>query len=129
MSLRLLPVDSDMLLRLPSALWGIVGIALIMIAAVRLFNSYDLALASGLLLSVNPYHVLLADSAPLCADLRARAGDVDQLPADSAGNRSRVLWIAFTVSICLAYITHYTLFALPRQVILLAISHGTTAPC
>src|SRR5690606_22267889 len=26
----------------------------------------------------------LADSAPLCADLRARAGDVDQLPADSA---------------------------------------------
>lgn len=123
MSLRLLPVDSDMLLRLPSALWGIVGIALIMIAAVRLFNSYDLALASGLLLSVNPYHVLLSRTARPYALIFVLALVMSiSFLLILRGNRSRALWIAFTVSSMLAYITHYTLFALPAtQVILLAV--------
>lgn len=123
MSLRLLPVDSDMLLRLPSALWGILGIALLMVAAVRLFHRYDLALAAGLLLSVNPYHVLLSRTARPYALIFALALAIStSFLLILRGNRRRGLWIAFAASSLLGYITHYTLFALPAtQVVMLAI--------
>ncbi|MCZ2095348.1 MAG: glycosyltransferase family 39 protein [Anaerolineae bacterium] len=123
MSLRLLPADSDMLLRLPSALLGLVGIALLMVAVLRLYGSYDLALAAGLLLSVNPYHVLLSRTARPYALVFVLALTISaSFLLILRGSRTRRLWLAFTLASLLAYITHYTLFALPlTQVILLAI--------
>jgi len=123
MSLRLLPADSDMLLRLPSALLGMVGIALLMVAVLRLYGSYDLALAAGLLLSVNPYHVLLSRTARPYALVFALALTISaSFLLILRGSRTWRLWLAFTLASLLAYITHYTLFALPlTQIILLAI--------
>lgn len=123
MSLRLVPADSDMLLRLPSALMGLVGIALFMVAAVRLYSNYDLALGAGLLLSVSPYHVLLSRTARPYALIFALSLVMSAtFLMILRGNRSRGVWIAFAASSMVGYITHYTLFALPAtQVILLAI--------
>lgn len=126
MSLRLLPADSDMLLRLPSALMGLAGIALLMVAAQRLYHNYHLALAVGLLLSVNPYHVLLSRTArPYALVFILSIVMSASFLLILRGQRTRGVWIAFVVSSMLGYITHYTLFALPAtQLLLMAILPG-----
>lgn len=123
MSLRLLPRQSDMLLRLPSALLGLVGIALVMLVALRLYHNYTLALSVGLLLSVNPYHVLLSRTArPYSLIFVLSLIISSSFLLILRGNRSRGVWLAFTGASLIAYITHYTMFALPAtQVIMLAI--------
>lgn len=126
MSLRLLPADSDMLLRLPSALMGLAGIALLMVTAQRLYNSYSLALAVGLLLSVNPYHVLLSRTArPYALVFMLSVAMSASFLLLLRGQRTRGMWITFVLSSMLGYITHYTLFALPAtQLLLMAILPG-----
>jgi len=123
MSLRLLPADSDMLLRLPSALLGLVGIALLIVVMLRLSGSYELALAAGLLLSVNPYHVLLSRTARPYALIFVLSLIISgSFLLLMRGSRARGLWIAFTAASMMAYITHYSMFALPAtQVVLLAL--------
>ena len=97
--LRLLPVDSDMLLRS----LGAVGHRRDRADHDRRgapVHSYDLALASGLLLGEPVPRPALADSAPYALIFVLALVMSISFLLILRGNRSRVLWIAFTVSTC-----------------------------
>jgi mannosyltransferase len=121
-TLHLFPTDTEFLLRLPSAIAGTAGIALLMFVAVRLYGDYKLALVAGVLLAFNPYHIWLSRTARPYALLF-----VFSLLASYfflvllRGERSRANWIGFTLSSMAAYVTHYFAAALPlAQYILFA---------
>lgn len=114
MLLRLMPNTSEVLLRLPSVLFGLLGVALLMAMGLRLYGSYDLALWAGALLAVNPYHVLLSRTARPYAFIFALSLVIATVFLELLrGHRSRKLWIALTLTSMVAYLTHYTLLALP----------------
>ena len=121
-TLRLFPTDSEFLLRVPSAVWGVGGIALLMFAAMRLSGDYDLALIAGALLAFNPYHIWLSRTARpyvmlFVMSLLASYYFLMLL----RGERTRAQWIGFTLSSMAAYLTHYFALALPlAQYILFA---------
>ncbi len=113
-SLHLFPRDTEFLLRLPSALFGIIGIALMMAVTLRLYQDYDLALWAGALLAFNPYHIWLSRTARPYAmlfvfSLLASYYFVVLLRDD----HSRRDWILFVLFSTAAYMTHYFAVALP----------------
>jgi len=112
-SLRLMPNFTEALLRLPSVLWGVLGIALFMFVAVRFSGSYELGLWAGALLAVNPYHVWLSRTARQYAMIFVLALLVSYcFLLLIRGHRTRSVWITFTLASLVAYFTHYTTAAL-----------------
>ncbi len=113
LSLQFLPSYSEAMLRMPSVLMGLIGIAFIMFVAVRLYGNYDVALWAGALLAVNPYHVLLSRTArpyALMFVLALAASYLFLLLMRQP--RSRVLWGSFILTNVIGYLTHYTFLAL-----------------
>jgi hypothetical protein len=113
LSLRFWPNYTEILLRLPSALLGLLGIALLMFIIVRLYGNHELALWAGALLAVNPYHVLLSRTArpyalifvlSLCASY--------SFLLLVQGRRTRMVWLVFVASSMTAYFAHYSALAL-----------------
>jgi len=123
-ALRLFPHGSEFLLRLPVALVGVVGLALVMVVARRLYHNNTLALWAGAWLAVNPYHVWLSRTArhySLIFVFSLLIAYTFLLLWN--GHTTRRNWAAFTISSLLGYITHYSLLALPfSQVVLLALT-------
>jgi hypothetical protein len=120
--MRLVPHSTDTLLRLPSALLGLVGIGLMMLLVVRLYRDREMALWAGALLAVNPFHVWLSRTARPYSMLFVLALLITYFFLMLLrGNRSRAMWVGFTVSSMIAYTTHFTSVALPAaQYILFA---------
>ncbi len=129
MLLRMFPTFTELQLRLPGALLGLVGIGTMMTLILRMFNSREIALWAGALISVNPYHVLLSRTARAYSLVFLLSLIVIYFFFELfRGNRTRENWVAFTVSSMLAYLTHYSmgvlvlaqaalmyLFKLPKQ--------------
>lgn len=113
-SLHLLPVGHEALLRYPSVLAGVLGIALLMRVVVRFYGDYKFALLVGAVLALNPYHILISRTARPYAylfTLTLLASYFFLLLA--ARQRTRVIWGGFVLSSAAAYITHYFAGALP----------------
>ena len=112
--LHFFPNNTQFLLRLPSAIFGTAGIGLLMVVAVQLYHRYDLALLSGALLAVNPFHVWLSRMArpyPLVFLLALLASFYFLVLL--SGRRTRAIWAGFVLSSMAAYLTHYYTIGLP----------------
>ncbi len=112
-SLRLFPTSTDALLRLPSALMGLLGIALMIFMVVQLYQDREMALWAGALLAVNPFHVWLSRTARpyTMIFLLALLASYFFLML-VRGNRSRAVWAGLVLSSMVAYATHFTTVAL-----------------
>jgi len=111
--LRLFPTSTDALLRLPSALLGLLGIALTMFMVVQLYHDREIALWAGALLAVNPFHVWLSRTARPYSLVFVLALVVSYFFLMLLqGNRSRAMWAGFAISSTVAYATHFTTVAL-----------------
>jgi hypothetical protein len=112
-ALRLFPNSTDALLRLPSALLGLLGIALTIFMVVQLYHDRELALWAGALLAVNPFHVWLSRTARPYTMVLVLALLASYLFLMLLrGHRSRAMWAAFTATTMIAYATHFTTVAL-----------------
>ncbi len=114
MILRVFPHDGETLLRLPSALEGFVGIALLIGVVRRLYHDDRLALVAGALLAYNPFHIWFSRGArpyALLFVLSLLSSTYFLLLMQN--QRSRKNWIVFTLSSMAAYMTHYFAAALP----------------
>lgn len=114
LSLRLLPNNTEALLRWPSVMLGAIGIALMMAVTLRLFGRGDLALWAGVLVATNPFHIWLSRMArpyPLQFVLGLLVSWCFVLIVQGT-RRSRPVWIAFVGLSLLAYLTHYSSVAL-----------------
>jgi hypothetical protein len=122
MVLRLMPTDNELLLRLPSALLGVLGTALVMFVTVRVYGNYSMALWAGIWLTFNPFHIWLSRMARAYSLVFILSLLVSYwFLALWNGRNTRRAWFAFTLSSLIAYLTHYSLLALPfTQAILLA---------
>lgn len=113
-SLRLFPNSTETLLRLPSVLAGLAGIALLMAVVVKFYHDYEMALWAGALLAVNPFHIVLSRTARPYALLFLLGLLVSTFfLLLLRGHRTRSIWIGFTLSSMFAYSTHFTAVALP----------------
>lgn len=113
-SLHLFPVGHDSLLRYPSVLAGVFGIALLMRVVARFYGDCRFALLAGAVLALNPYHILISRTARPYAylfTLTLLASYFFLLLA--ARQRTRAIWGGFILSSAAAYITHYFAGALP----------------
>ena len=111
--LRLFPNSTELLLRLPSVLVGVLGIVLMIFAVLRLYHSREMALWAGALLAVNPFHVWLSRTARPYALVFTMALLTSYLFLMLLrGHRSRAMWIGFTISSLLTYAAHFTSLAL-----------------
>ncbi len=109
LSLRLFPNSTETLLRLPSALFGLLGVALLMAVTLRLYRNPEMALWAGALLAVNPFHVWLSRTARPYSLVFVLALVIAFLFLQMLrGNRSRLLWGAFIGASAIAYATHFT---------------------
>lgn len=113
LSLRLFPTTTEALLRLPSALLGLLGVALLMAATLRLYHNPEMALWAGALLAVNPFHVWLSRTARpysliFVLSLLIAFTFLQML----RGHRSRLVWGIFAVTSMIAYTTHFTMVGL-----------------
>lgn len=112
--MRALPTDNDLLLRWPSVLLGVGGIALLIRVTLRLYGARPLALWAGLLLACNPYHIWLSRMARPYALFFVTA-----LLASYyflillRGERSAAHWVGFGLSSAASYMTHFFAAALP----------------
>jgi uncharacterized membrane protein len=112
-SLRLLPTSTEALLRLPSALLGLLGVALTIFMVVQLYHDREMALWAGAMLAVNPFHVWLSRTARPYSLVFVLALLVSYFFLMLLrGNRSRAVWAGFVVSSMVAYVTHFTTVAL-----------------
>lgn len=112
--LRIFPLGGETLLRLPSVLEGLVSVALMMGVVLRLYKRYDLALWSGILIAVNPYHVWYSRAARPYILLFIMSLVVSYYFLRLlSGDRSQSNWIAFMLSSTAAYLTHYFAVMLP----------------
>ncbi len=112
--LRLLPTGNEFLLRFPSVLAGMLGIALAMGVARRLYRSSKLALLVGGWLAFNPFHIWLSRTARAYTLIFVWAVLLSYLFLTLwRGKSRRRYWLAFTLASLGAYLTHYSLFALP----------------
>jgi mannosyltransferase len=112
--LRLFPHDGETLLRLPSALEGLVGIALLIGVVRRLYHNDRLALGAGALLAYNPFHIWFSRGArpyALLFVLSLLSSYYFLLLLQN--QRSRKNWVIFTLSSMAAYMTHYFAATLP----------------
>ena len=114
MMMQVLPHSSDVLLRLPAVILGVVNIALLMVIIVQLYGDRLMALEVGALLAVNPLHVILSRTARFYTLLFLFSLLFTYLFIRLVrGQRSRRIWIAFWLCSMLAYMTHYSALALP----------------
>ncbi len=112
-SLRLFPNYTEALLRLPSALLGLAGIALMMLLIVQFYQDRELALWIGALLAVNPYHVWLSRTArPYSLMFVLAVLSTYFFLMLLRGYDSRKNWIGFALTSLVAYSTHFTALAL-----------------
>ena len=112
--LRVVPDNNQTALRLPSALLGVLGTALLIFVAIQLYQNYHLALWAGALLAVNPFHVWLSRTARpyvLLFALSLLASYFFLMLL--RGKRGRSIWAGFIISSMLMYLTHYSSVALP----------------
>lgn len=116
------PTHTELLLRLPGALLGLIGVALIMRVAVNLYGDRRLALWAGALLAFNPYHVWICRMARPYAMVFVWALLASYFFLRLVrGRSSRALWIGFILSHAAAYMTHHFALMLPAtQYIVLA---------
>lgn len=123
MLLRLFPSDNELLLRLPAALLGVLGTALLIRVTRRLYHDDALALWAGAWLAFNPYHVWLSRTARAYSLIFILALLVSYLFLRLwRGPALRRIWIAFAGVSLVAYITHYSLLGLPfTQMILIGL--------
>lgn len=113
MVLRLFPNSTDLQIRLPSVMFGSVGIALLMLVIIWLYQNYSLALWSGALLAANPYHVWMSRTARAYAMIFVLALIISYCFLRlRRRSRSRLMWGIFIASSMLAYLTHYSTLAL-----------------
>jgi uncharacterized membrane protein len=109
-----LPNHNELLLRLPSALLGVFGIALMIFVVLRLYGSANLALTAGALIAFNPYHVWLSRTARPYALVFVLALAISYLFLTILrGHGTRWHWIGFVLCSMAAYMTHAFLLALP----------------
>ncbi len=114
MMMQILPHSSDVLLRLPAVILGVVNIALLMVIIVQLYGDRLLALEVGALLAVNPLHVILSRTARFYTLLFLFCLLFTYLFIRLVrAQRSRRTWILFWLCSVLAYMTHYSSLALP----------------
>lgn len=122
--MRPFTTETEFQLRFPNVLIGTLGILGLMLMAQRMTGSLGIALWVGLLMAVNPFHIMLSRNArayPLVflLTLAVMASFFWLL----AGKRSRATWVTFTAASSLAYMTHYTTGALAvAQFIILALN-------
>ncbi|MEW6580225.1 MAG: glycosyltransferase family 39 protein [Chloroflexota bacterium] len=109
LSLRFFPNTTEALLRLPSALLGLLGVALLMAAVLRLYRNTEMALWAGALLAVNPFHVWLSRTArPYSLVFVLSLLIAYTFLQMARGNRSRLVWGVFAAASTVAYATHFT---------------------
>jgi mannosyltransferase len=114
MLLRVFPHDGETLLRFPSVLQGLIGIALLIGVVQRLYRNHHLALITGALLAYNPFHIWFSRGARPYALLFVLSLLTSYYFLRlMQGQRSRANWIMFTLSSMAAYMTHYFAAALP----------------
>jgi uncharacterized membrane protein len=112
--LRVLPNSTEALLRLPSALLGLAGTALMIFIVARLYHDRERALWAGLLLAVNPFDVGLSRMARPYAMVFFLSLLVSFIFLRLMSSpRSRRLWAGFVIASMIAYATHYSTAALP----------------
>ena len=112
--LRLFPTGNEFLLRFPSVLAGVLGVALAMGVARRLYASDTLALIVGGWLTFNPFHIWLSRTARAYTLIFVWAVLLSYLFLTLwRGENRRRYWVAFTLASLTAYLTHYSLLALP----------------
>lgn len=112
--MRLLPLDNDFLLRMPSVLIGVAGIALFMWVVRRLYGSPRLTLWAGALLALNPYHIWFSRMArPYALFFLVALLTSYVFLVLLRGDRSTGRWIAFGALTAIAYMTHFFAAALP----------------
>lgn len=121
--LRVLPNDSELLLRLPSVALGLVSVLLVITGINHLYHDRLLALGVGALLAFNPLHVLLSRTARFYTLLMVLAlVNMFVFLLILRGRRGRGIWWAFGLSSLGLYLTHYTALALPAVQFLLLFS-------
>lgn len=109
-----LPTGNDFLLRYPTVLVGMVGLALTVGIVRRLYRAPRLALWAGMLLALNPYHVWMSRNArayPLVVVMSLLVSYF--FLRILSGKATRRDWIVFVVASIAAYQTHFFLLLLP----------------
>lgn len=113
--LRIFPTDTEFLLRLPSVVFGILGILVMMRITHQLYGQVHLSLLVGAWLAVNPFHVYISRTARHYALIFLIAALISyqflRLYQQKACHKRD--WIVFTGLCAVAYITHYSMLALP----------------
>lgn len=122
MVMRLFPADPDFLLRLPSALMGVVSVALLMGIVQQFYGNSRWALWAGALLAFNPFHIWYSRAArPYALFFLVVLLASYYFLRLVKGHRTPAYWVAFTLASMAAYMTHYFALALPlAQYIVLA---------
>lgn len=115
MFMRMVPNDSPFLMRLPSLLLGVLGVALAIHFTWKLYGNRPLALWTGALLAINPMHIILSRTARFYTLLFVLGLVITYcyfmiVLRKKGSNR---LWALFFASSLLAYLTHYSVLALP----------------
>ncbi len=108
------PPDNDLLFRLTAIVAGLLTIPLMIWVVFRLYGDYHVALAAGVLLATNPFHILYSRTAHpyslACLEALLVSYYFLQL---RQGNRSKLIWLGFVLSSMAAYVTHLFTLALP----------------
>lgn len=128
--LRILPHNNELLLRFPSMLCGMLGLALMMRLFIELYHDRHVALWAGALMAANPLHVILSRTARYYSLLFVLTLVITLcFVAILRGRASRRVWIVFGVCSLLAYMTHYSALAMPAaQFLVLALSQRRNRP-
>ncbi len=112
--MRALPTENDFMLRWPSVLLGVGGIALLIRVTLRLYGGRPLALWAGLLLACNPYHIWLSRMArPYALFFVTALLASYYFLVLLRGERSATHWAGLGLSSAASYMTHFFAAALP----------------
>jgi hypothetical protein len=118
MLMRLLPNDTRLDLRLPAFVLGLANVALLIVMVQVLFDDALLGLGAGLLLAVEPIHIILSRTARFYTLLMLLGMIIIWLfllilrQQDLRQRDDRRLWVAFGVISSVTYITHFTAIGL-----------------
>lgn len=112
--MRLFPTQTELMLRLPSAVLGMAGTALLMIFIGDWCEETELGLWAGVWLTFNPYHLWLSRTARAYALIFVLSlllcGLFLMLLRQP---QKKSLWGMFLLTSFISYLTHYSLLALP----------------
>lgn len=113
-SLHLFPSSNELLLRFPSVMASMAGIATFMLLVRQIDTGRSMALWAGLILATNPLHVWLSRAARPYAYFFTGVVLVSFFFLLLLnGRRSKAIWTGFVISSFLAYLTHYFALFLP----------------